>query len=99
MSVYSDRSPYYKTKTFGNFLDVMVNRPIQAASSDVLITLSSAYHQRPDLLAFDLYKDSRLWWVFTMRNPDVFEDPVFDFVSGVKFYAPTQQTVSTALGL
>jgi hypothetical protein len=98
MSTYSDRSPYYDTKSFGNFLDVMVNRPIPADSTDSLITLSAGYHQRPDLLAFDLYGDSRLWWVFTMRNPSIFEDPVFDFTSGTQLYVPAQQTVATALG-
>jgi len=98
MSTYNDRSPYYLTKMFGDFLDVLVPRPIGADATDVLINLSATYHQRPDLLAFDLYGDSRLWWVFITRNPDVFEDPVFDFVSGTQFYAPTQQTVSTALG-
>jgi hypothetical protein len=98
MATYSDRSPYYATKTFGKFLDVMINRPIPADSTDSLITLSSSYHQRPDLLAFDLYGDSRLWWVFTMRNPDVLEDPVFDFVSGTQLYVPTQDIVAAALG-
>jgi hypothetical protein len=99
MSTYSDRSPYYATKTFGIFLDVMINRPIPADSSDTLITVSASYHQRPDLLAFDLYGDSRLWWVFTMRNPDVLEDPVFDFTSGTQMYVSTLETVTAALGI
>jgi hypothetical protein len=99
MTVYSNRSPYYNTKKFGDFLDVMINRPIPADSSDTLITLSSTYHQRPDILAFDLYGDSRLWWVFAMRNPDVLEDSVFDFTSGTQIYISTVDTVFTALGL
>ena len=97
MTVYSNRSPYFNTKTFGEFLDVMINRPIPADSSDTLITISSTYHQRPDLLAFDLYGDSRLWWVFAMRNPDVLEDSVFDFASGTQIYISAADTVLTAL--
>jgi hypothetical protein len=98
MTVYSNRSPYFDTKTFGEFLDVMVNRPIPADSSDTLITISSTYHQRPDLLAFDLYGDSRLWWVFAMRNPDILEDSIFDFASGTQIYISASDTVLTALG-
>jgi hypothetical protein len=99
MTIYSNRSPYYNTKKFGGFLDVMVNRPIPADSSDTLITISSTYHQRPDLLAFDLYGDSRLWWVFAMRNPEVLEDSIFDFTSGTQIYISAADTVLTAIGV
>jgi hypothetical protein len=99
MTIYSNRSPYFDTKTFGEFLDVMINRPIPADSSDTLVTISSTYHQRPDLLAFDLYGDSRLWWVFAMRNPEVLEDSIFDFASGTQIYISTADTVLAALGV
>jgi hypothetical protein len=99
MTIYSNRSPYYSTKKFGDFLDVMVNRPIPVDSSDTLITISSTYHQRPDLLAFDLYGDSRLWWVFAMRNPGVLEDSIFDFTSGTQIYVSEAGIVLTALGV
>jgi len=99
MAVYSNRSPYFDTRTFGDFLDVMINRPIPADSTDTLITISSTYHQRPDLLAFDLYGDSRLWWVFAMRNPEVLEDSIFDFASGTQIYISTADTVLAALGV
>jgi hypothetical protein len=99
MTIYSNRSPYFDTKKFGDFLDVMVNRPIPADSTDTLITISSTYHQRPDLLAFDLYDDSRLWWVFAMRNPEVLEDSIFDFTSGTQIYISAADTVLTAIGV
>jgi hypothetical protein len=76
----------------------MTNRPIPADSSDSVITLSSVYHQRPDLLAFDLYGDTRLWWIFAMRNPDVLEDAIFDFTSGTQIYISTLDTVLEAIG-
>ena len=98
MATYSNRSPYYTTQTFSNVLDVMTNRPIPADSSDSVITLSSVYHQRPDLLAFDLYGDTRLWWIFAMRNPDVLEDAIFDFTSGTQIYISTLDTVLEAIG-
>jgi hypothetical protein len=33
------------------------------------------------------------------RNPNAFEDPVWDFRAGVKFYIPKKDTVEAALGI
>ena len=52
-----------------------------------------------DLLAFDLYSDSRLWWVFTQRNPNSLPDPFFDFVVGVGIYIPKLSTLTQVLGI
>ena len=54
---------------------------------------------RPDLLAYDLYGDVSLWWTFSVRNPNIIQDPVFDFVPGVEIFIPTKETVTAALGL
>ena len=100
MSVsYSAVSPYYLTNTYGDYLDVMTNRDIPASPDDQLITISSVYHQRPDLMAYDLYTDTRLWWIFAVRNPNTLEDPVFDFTAGTQIYVPTRTSVTTSLGL
>ena len=53
----------------------------------------------PDLLAFDLYGDSSLWWVFAIRNPNAIQDPIYDFQPGVIIYVPQKQNLTTALGL
>ena len=52
-----------------------------------------------DLLAFDLYSDSRLWWVFAQRNPNSLPDPFFDFVVGVGIYLPKPELIRSVLGL
>jgi hypothetical protein len=96
---YSKTSPYATTPTYSFFLDIAEIPSIPYFASDVRYELDAIYKHRPDLLAYDLYGDSGLWWVFSARNPNALQDPVFDFVSGVQFYAPTEQTVSTALGL
>lgn len=100
-SIYPRTSPYYDTGVFNNkFLDFMVNRTIPSQPSDVLYELPAVYQYRPDLLAFDLYKDSRLWWVFAARNPNRLSfDPYFDFVTGVQFYVPTDTTLKQVLGI
>ena len=58
------------------------------------------YQYRPDLLAFDLYGDASLWWVFAARNPNKLgPDPVFNFIAGVEFYIPNMVTLQVALGI
>lgn len=97
--VYAASSPYAKTKSFGNFLDAMINRPITALADDVLYEIDKMYEYRPDLLAFDLYGDANLWWVFCQRNPDNLKDPIFDFRPGVQIYIPKKSTLQTDLGV
>ena len=46
--VYSQSSPYFQTKSFGNFLDTMINRPITANADDVLYEIDKVYEYRPD---------------------------------------------------
>ena len=97
---YSKSSPYFNTNVFGNkFLDVMVYTPIDKQPDDVSFTINSIYNNRPDLLAFDLYGDSALWWVFRARNPNVIDDPIFDFRAGVTIFVPKKTTLITNLGL
>jgi len=96
---YKNDSPYATTTFYGTYLDVLENRRIPAAKDDVLHTLTLVHQYRPDLLAFDLYKNSNLWWVFIARNPNVFEDPIWDFRAGTKFYLPKKDKIEVALGL
>ena len=99
-NLYPGTSPYQSTGIVnGKFLDIMVNRPIPMLQSDVYWTITSVYQYRPDLLAYDLYKDSRLWWVFAQRNPNTIADPLFDFVPGVSIYVPKLDTLKQYLGI
>lgn len=98
--IYPQTSPYYNTDVVnGIFLDVMINRPIFSDPTDVYWEITPIYNLRPDLLASDLYSDSRLWWVFAQRNPNKLKDPLFDFVQGTFIYLPKQAAISTSLGL
>jgi hypothetical protein len=100
MSVkYGKTSVYYGTGLYGNFLDVREPRNITKRADDVYYTIDKVYQNRPDLLAYDLYKDSTLWWVFAARNPNVLRDPLFDFVAGVSIYIPKKTTLDQDLGL
>jgi len=96
---YSNTSPWYTTQVTQNYLDILSIRPVSAEPDDVLYTIGPQYHCRPDLLAYDLYGDATLWWVFVQRNLDVLEDPVFDFVIGKQIYLPKNSSLLTVLGL
>jgi hypothetical protein len=67
-------------------------------SGDVLYTLPAVYKWRPDLLAYDLYDDVNLWWIFSMRNPNILKDPVFDMLPGIQIYIPQQTNIVSILG-
>lgn len=97
---YPATSPYYRSSIVnGEYLDVMINRPIFSDPTDVYWQITSMYNLRPDLLANDLYNDSRLWWVFAQRNPNKLKDPLFDFVTGIYIYIPKQNLIKSSLGL
>lgn len=98
MSTYNSRSPYYKTLLNNNYLDIIEFRSIPSEDDDILFEITKTYEYRPDLLAFDLYKDVNLWWVFAVRNREVLNDSVFDFVAGTRIYLPKLSTINTALG-
>jgi hypothetical protein len=99
-NVYPATSPYNATGIVNNkFLDIMVNRTIPMQPSDVYWEITEVYQYRPDLLAYDLYSDSRLWWVFAQRNPNRLKDPYFDFVTGVGIYIPKLELLKQTLGL
>ena len=98
MATYNATSPYYTTGYSQFFLDTMVNRPIPSQTDDLPFTINQTYQYRPDLLAFDLYDNSGLWWVFYQRNPNTLTKPPLDFVIDTFIYVPKMSTLRTVLG-
>ena len=92
-TTYSKQSVYANTEFSGKFLDVANFPLVPKLADDVLFTVNKTYQFRPDLLAFDLYGDSRLWWVFALRNPNVIEDPIFDMLTGTTIYIPKKENL------
>tara|TARA_B100000989_G_C19443216_1_gene428308 strand:- start:21 stop:320 length:300 start_codon:yes stop_codon:yes gene_type:complete len=99
MANYEPDSPYYATKKFGNYLDVIERRPISASPQDQLMEINATYQYRPDLLASDLYDNPKLWWVFAARNPNTITDPIFDMKIGTRIFLPKQDRLFEDLGL
>lgn len=99
MARYSQSSPYRQTGVFEGALDTLTFRAITKQADDIQFTINSIYALRPDKLAFDLYGDAGLWWVFAVRNPNVIEDPIFDFGVGKTIYLPKKTNLEKDLGI
>jgi hypothetical protein len=98
--IYPSTSPYYFTGVVNNqFLDIMVDRPLPKKADDIYWQITPTYNLRPDLLAYDLYNNSKLWWVFAQRNPNKLKDPLFDFVTGTFIYLPQIDTLTDTFGI
>ena len=82
MTTYQHSSPYSTTRENKFYLDVADLPVIDADGTEFEAPIDPKYNRRPDLLAYEAYGSSRLWWVFAALNPDVLKDPVFDFTTG-----------------
>jgi hypothetical protein len=98
MANYGKSSPWYNTAENFNYLDILSIRPVPAEDDDEDYVIENQYKHRPDLLAFDFYGDSKLWWVFVQRNMSVIKDPVYDFEPGVTIKIPKKNNLQRFMG-
>lgn len=82
------------TKYF-KFLDIWVPTSILVSANDYAYVIENKYDENPGLLAFDLYGDTRLYWVFVLRNIDLIIDPIGDFKAGLQIMIPNKRTVDS----
>ena len=95
----SKLSPYANTEiTDTGFLDILAPVPIPVGANDVVYEILPAYTYRPDLLAFDLYGQKELWWVFAQRNLDILKDPICDITAATKLYLPQGSNLRQIIG-
>ena len=99
MAKYSSTYHYFNTSENKISLDFLNPRTITADQDDISYTIDRIYAYRPDLLAYDLYGTPRLWWVFAQRNPDVIEDPIYDFTIGKTIQLPKMSNLKNDLGV
>ena len=98
-TLYKNKSPWHATAIFPSYLGNINIRPVSAEPDDWVDTIEPQYNYRPDLLAYDLYGSSKLWWVFTQRNMDILKDPIFDFKSGTSIHIPKKNSLFAVLGI
>lgn len=92
--------PYAKTNiTNSGYLDILKIIPVPAEDNDVDYEITTAYHHRPDLLAYDLYGKKDLWWIFAQRNMDIIKDPIYDFTAGTVIKLPKQSNLTKTIGI
>jgi hypothetical protein len=96
--MYNKLSPYVNTSMARGYLEILNFIDIPSEVDDIEFEITSLYMHRPDLLAYDIYGDSQLWWVFVVRNKDVLRDPVYDFVPGQRIFLPKLETIKNAIG-
>ena len=99
MATYNNTSPYFNTPQNNVYLEKLEIRPVPAEKDDIIYTIDKIYEGRPDLLAYDVYGDSRLWWVIVQRNLDILIDPINDFTAGTKIFMPKGSKVKSLLGI
>lgn len=99
MSRYTKFSPYFNTPENNLYLELLNIRPVPAEADDFEYIIQSQYRHRPDLLAYDVYGNVKLWWVIVQRNLDKIKDPVYDFEPGVIIKLPKKTNLEKYLGV
>jgi hypothetical protein len=97
MAIYKKTSPWYITKQNTLYLELLTLRTIPTSDDDFKYVIENQYMHRPDLLAFDLYQDAKLWWVFAQRNRSILKDPIYDFSPGTTIFCPAKANINAAL--
>ena len=92
-TTYQQSSPYYATQQKSTYLGYWNPPAISPSVTDTVIQVAHRHQNRPDLLSYDLYGTTRLWWVFAMINPDQIRDPIYDLIAGIYIYAPSNTSV------
>jgi hypothetical protein len=99
MATYGNASPWATTSQNSLYLNLLDIRPVPAENDDYRYVIENQYTHRPDLLAYDLYGEVKLWWVFMQRNMNVIKDPIYDFVPGTVIYLPKKSNLEKFLGV
>ena len=99
MATYTNASPWSHTRQNSLYLELLEIRPVPAEDDDFRYVIENQYKHRPDLLAYDLYGNAKLWWVFVQRNMSVIKDPIYDFVPGTVIYLPKKSNLEKFLGV
>lgn len=93
MSVkYKNTSSYRNTKMNNTYLDIYNPAIIPDFTKTRDYVIAAKYNKRPDLLAYELYGKSELWWVFALYNRDILLNPLYDFVTGLTIQIPKSVT-------
>src|SRR3546814_10106012 len=88
----SDLPTSYKSGI--TYLDFNILKSFSSDVSDYEFTITEKYNNRPDLLSYELYGSPFLCLIFSLRNPDLLGDPIYDFTTDKNIMVPTSDRVS-----
>jgi|AntAceMinimDraft_6_1070360.scaffolds.fasta_scaffold128789_1 hypothetical protein len=88
---YKKNSSYRNTPQTRKYLDIYQPAMIPDFTDTRIIAVTAKYHNRPDLLAYDLFDDSQLWWVLVLYNQDILLDPIRDLTTSIKLVIPNNK--------
>lgn len=93
---HKSSSFYINTPVRDFYLDLWKADDIDIGSdeTDTEYKIEPKYQERPDLLANEIYGNSRLWWVIALRNRDILIDPIGDFQPGLTIFLPERQRIA-----
>lgn len=96
-ATFLNTSPWYETEQTSWYTGIMKPRSIPSHSTDYTLLVDAKYDEKPGLLAYDLFGDQRLFWVFQSMNRDLIVDPIFDLKAGLTITVPTSTRLNAAL--
>jgi len=78
---------YANTPITDFYLDI-ANFPTAASlvgdgGSSKFYVVSPRHQFRPDLLSYDIYGNSKYWWIIALLNRNQLQDPIRDLKSGM----------------
>lgn len=94
---YSKASPYSETTQESWYLGIYDPRTFTFSSNDTKMTITAEYQYRPDKLSQALYGTPEFMWVFSVRNPDILKDYIWDMVAGLEIIVPSADTINREL--
>jgi len=82
------------TPVIDGYLDIYNPPIIPDFNQTEIVEITQKYNRRPDLLAYDLYGEARLWWLFALYNKNAIVDPINDFTTGTSIVVPLRSFVT-----
>jgi len=94
MTRYKKTSHLRSTPVNNGYTDLYVPAVTPDFNKTDEFTITQKYVKRPDLLAYDLYGESKLWWLFVIYNKNDIVDPINDFTLDKTILVPKRNFIS-----
>lgn len=91
--VFYNPKSYLNNTRFNKFYLDVAELPSLKDVEGTYMRVPPECENRPDLLSYQQYGTSRLWWVIMLANPDVIKDPVWDLKSGMYIFVPNKMSL------